>query len=91
MRIPLTTLALSLSSALLAACAAEPAPPSTVPEAAATQSDVVCSREYPTGSNMAVTKCRSREQAEMEKAVAERTLGHPNSGTGLSPGGAKSP
>lgn len=84
---PLTaTCALPLIVLLLAACAAEPTAPSknaaaatqAVAAPAATASgekdDMVCTREYPTGSNIPITKCRSRQQIEAEKAAAMESL-----------------
>jgi hypothetical protein len=77
--------ALSLSALLLAACAAEPAAQATSkapaaadqPKAAATaaaDNDTICTREYPTGSNIPLTKCRTRAQVEAEKAAAEDSM-----------------
>lgn len=88
MKNSLSILALALSSALLAACAADPATPSSATTDAGTaKSDMVCSREYPTGSNIAVTKCRTTEQAEAEKAAATRSLGRSNGGPNAKQGG----
>jgi hypothetical protein len=57
---------------LLAACAAEPAGPAATPATASSsgKDEMICSREYPTGSNIPITKCRTREQIEAEKAAA---------------------
>lgn len=88
MKTSLSILACSLSSALLAACAADPATTSgTTTEAAVAKSDVICSREYATGSNIAVTKCRTTEQAEAERAAAERGLGRATGGPNAKQGG----
>jgi len=38
------------------------------------EGDLVCTREYPTGSNIPLTKCRTRSQVETEKAVATENL-----------------
>ena len=86
MKNSLAILALSLSSALLAACAAEPASGATT-EATAAKSDLICSREYATGSNIAVTKCRTTEQAEAEKAAAAQSLGRSSGGPNAKQGG----
>jgi hypothetical protein len=81
----LSTCASLLSALLLAACAADPAA-STVATATPasgadhTASDVICAKEYPTGSNIAVTKCRSREQVEAEKANASHGLARGQAG-----------
>lgn len=72
-----TTPALSLVAMLLAACAAEPVgQPATAAAAAApgAQDEMVCTREYPTGSNIPLTKCRTRAQIEAEKAAATEGL-----------------
>ena len=88
MKTSLSILALSLASALLAACAADPATPSgATAETAAAKSDLVCSREYATGSNIAVTKCRTTEQAEAEKAAAAQSLGRSSGGPNAKQGG----
>ena len=87
MKSSFSILALSLSGALLAACAADPAAPTVATEASAEKSDMVCSREYATGSNIAVTKCRTTEQAEAEKAAAERNLGRSTGGPNAKQGG----
>jgi hypothetical protein len=55
--------------AVLLACAAEPAQRS-----AAADGDMVCKREYPTGSNLPVTKCRTRAQIEADQAAANEAL-----------------
>ena len=72
---------LSLTTLLLAGCAAEPVAathPSTTPteaqKSAAAGDDTVCSREYPTGSNIPVTKCKTRAQIEKEQAAAHETM-----------------
>jgi hypothetical protein len=36
--------------------------------------EMVCKREYPTGSNLPVTKCRTRAQIEAERAAANEAL-----------------
>jgi hypothetical protein len=61
---------LSACAALsLVACAAEPAAQTN-----SAASDLVCTREYPIGSNIPVTKCRTHEQVEAEKAAATEGL-----------------
>jgi len=88
MRTSFSILALSLASVLVAACAADPAtPPAATADAAAKPSDVVCGREYMTGSNIATTKCRTTEQAEVEKAAATRSLGRSTGGANAKQGG----
>jgi len=89
MKNPLAILVLSVSSALLAACAAEPATPTdATTQAAAAKSDLICSREYATGSNIAVTRCRTTEQAEAEKAAAAQSLGRSSGGPNAKQGGS---
>ena len=89
MKSSFSILALTLSSALLAACAAEPAAPAAeaTKDASAATSDLICGREYMTGSNIAQTKCRTREQAEAERATAERSLGRSTGGPNATQGG----
>ena len=71
---------LMASSALLVACATEPAVPSSAAKpvetttSASGNDEVLCSREYPTGSNIPISKCRTRKQIEAEKAVASESL-----------------
>jgi hypothetical protein len=55
---------------LLLACAAEPVAATNV----ASDGEMVCKREYPTGSNLPVTKCRTRAQIEAERAAANEAL-----------------
>jgi len=76
---------LSLSTLLpLLACAGDPATQAgPVDQQAA--SDMVCTREYPTGSNIPITKCRTREQVEEERrsgreALSRRQTGGPKDG-----------
>jgi len=57
---------------LVAACAANTADPASQPEQAANAS--VCTREYPTGSNYPVTKCRARDQVEAERRAGQEAL-----------------
>ena len=68
-----------LSTLILAACVAEPPVPANatnVSSAAsgAGSSEMFCSREYPTGSNIAVTVCRTKEQVAAEKAAGTENL-----------------
>ena len=86
MKSSLSILVLSCSTALLGACAADQATP-TATEAAARNSEMICGREYATGSNIAVTKCRTTEQAQAEKAAAERSLGGSSGGSNAKPAG----
>jgi len=72
--------ALSLAS-ILAACAAEPAARAdAAPGAMATPSpnaspdEMVCTREYPIGSNIPITKCKSRAQIEADRAASQENL-----------------
>ena len=63
--------------ASLVGCASEPTTPTIASSAAASSpsagsaSDVICAKEYPTGSNIAVTKCRTPEQMASQKAAAQ--------------------
>lgn len=86
---------LSLTALLLAACATEPAAPvaqSTAPAAAvaaAGQEESVCVREYATGSNIAVTRCRTRAQIDAEKFAATENLRRAQTGgPNAKPGGS---
>jgi len=45
-----------------------------VAAAAGSNDDMVCTREYPTGSSIPITRCRSRQQIEAEKAAATEAL-----------------
>lgn len=54
--------------AFLAACASEPAQQ-------VAQTDPVCARETPTGSNISILRCRTKQEAEQEKAAAEQVKG----------------
>jgi hypothetical protein len=81
--------ALLLPTTILAACAADPPAPAKDPSSTATvaSSDMICAKEYPTGSYIAVMKCRTREQVESERLGAERGLrraqtGGPNAQAG---------
>jgi hypothetical protein len=63
----------STLAVILAACASErPAQIGVTADAA--DADTVCTREYPTGSNIPLTKCRTRAQVETEKAAAAENL-----------------
>ncbi len=61
---------------LLLACSAEPVGAGNDGGSAqkTAAGDMVCKREYPTGSNLPVTKCRSRKQIEAEQAAANEAL-----------------
>jgi hypothetical protein len=65
MRVLVSAFALTM---VLAGCAT--APGTQVQAASSDAGDVVCTREYPIGTNIPVTKCRTRAQAEAEKASA---------------------
>jgi hypothetical protein len=74
MRLPaLFAHAVPLTALLLISCAAEPTAQATATPAPNT-GDMVCTREYPIGSNIPVTKCRTREQIEADKAAAQEGL-----------------
>jgi hypothetical protein len=71
----------TVASVLLAACgapssvqtaAAPEAPASTA--AAGSGDDLICTREYPTGSNIPVRKCRTLAQIEADKAASTESL-----------------
>jgi len=62
-----------LSSVLIAGCASST--PTTVASAAPAASEaagVVCTRETPTGTHFAVTRCRTQEQIERDRAEAAK-------------------
>ena len=73
---------MSLATLFLVACAADPAVQSTTgapatpagTTAVAGGDELVCTREYPTGSNIPVNKCRTRAQVEAEKAASAEAL-----------------
>jgi hypothetical protein len=73
---------LMLLTSILASCAADPVAPTkdSTKAASAAPSDMICGKEYPTGSYIAVTKCRTREQVESERLGAERGLGRAQTG-----------
>jgi len=89
--------AMSMASVLLVACAAAPAvQTASVPEAPASAAaagsgdDLICTREYPTGSNIPVRKCRTLAQIEADKAASNESLrraqaGGPNAKLGGNP------
>jgi hypothetical protein len=73
MRLRSSVVSALLATVIIAACSTEPsAQTSAAPNQAA--SNVVCTREYPIGSNIPVTKCRTREQIEADKAAATENL-----------------
>ena len=89
MRASLSILAVSLSTAFLAACAADPTPPrDAAPDAATASSGLICTKEYATGSNIATMRCRSSEEVEAEKTAATRGLGRSTGGANAKPGGS---
>lgn len=67
---------LSMSALLLVACANEPiaSAASNEQQSALRSDDTVCAREYPTGSNIPITKCKTRAQIEKEQAAAHETM-----------------
>ena len=71
---------------LLVGCAADPAAPTNQPDQVA--SDMVCTREYPTGSTIPMTKCRTPEQLERERRIGQETIRRNTTGTAATkPGG----
>jgi hypothetical protein len=72
----MATLAL-LAAVALNGCATEQ---TAAPQAEKRADGVVCSQERPIGSNIAVTRCRTPEQAERERSAATETLGSPSRG-----------
>ena len=79
-------------ASLLAACAAEPAASTNAAAASAAPAtaggdEMVCTREYPIGSNIPVNKCRTRAQIEADRAASQENLkrtqtGRPNAKMG---------
>jgi hypothetical protein len=65
---------MSLTPLLLAACAAEPPAQANAAPTQSAGSDMVCTREYPIGSNIPITKCRTREQIGADKAAGQENL-----------------
>jgi hypothetical protein len=81
MRVLLLTASAALTTVLLAACATEPVPQQGQQQTASSASSpgdnanqMVCTREYPIGTNIPVTKCRTREQIEADKRTATESL-----------------
>jgi hypothetical protein len=74
--------ALVFPTSILAACAVDPpATPKDSPSTATVaSSEMICAKEYPTGSNIAVMKCRTREQVEAERLGAARGLSRAQTG-----------
>ena len=59
----------------LAACAAESATPTQTAAATSKPADeMICSREYPIGSNIPITKCRTRAEIDARRATANEEL-----------------
>ena len=56
---------------VLVACAASDPQRQAV---AQNPTDLICTREYPVGSNIPVTKCRTVDQIEAEKRAADSTM-----------------
>jgi len=76
----------AFASVLVVACAAEPTPPTDQPDQ--TAGDMVCTREYPTGSTIPMTKCRSPDQITRERRVGQETIRRNTTGTAATkPGG----
>jgi uncharacterized lipoprotein YajG len=65
-----TSLTTALATLLLAACAAPPQQTAAVAVPAAKGDEQICTREYPTGSALAVTKCRSAADIAKEREAA---------------------
>ena len=65
----LPALLAGLTVALLTACAAGPTPGGKQADA-----DVLCEREYPIGSSLPVTKCRSAAEREQQRLNAQKEL-----------------
>jgi hypothetical protein len=63
----------SLASVLLVGCAGDPQK-QTNAAGADNADELVCTREYPTGSNIPIKRCRSRAQIEEERAAAVETI-----------------
>lgn len=63
-----TLLMLLAANAILAACASGPTQSADTTVAAAR----VCQRETPTGSNRPTTRCRTAEEAETDRQVANQ-------------------
>ena len=81
MKLRTLTFAASLATALLVACAADPALQTGAipePQAGATPAgdgdELICTREYPTGTNIPIKKCRTRAQIEAERAASAESL-----------------
>jgi hypothetical protein len=76
--------AVVLTGSLMAACASDAATVASVAPAASgadrAGSDMICAKEYPTGSNIAVTKCRTREEVEAERAAGAQGVGRAQAG-----------
>lgn len=64
--------AAALATCVLVACAGATAPSVVAVDDRADGN--VCVREYPIGSNIPVTRCRTREQREAEKTAGEELL-----------------
>jgi len=64
---------LTLACLQLAACAVEPVAGARV-EAEAETDEMVCTREYRTGSNFAVTTCRTRSEREDQRREGQDAL-----------------
>jgi hypothetical protein len=56
-------LGMGLACVVLGGCATPGEPP-------VDRTAMVCTREYPTGSNLPATRCRTREQMEADQAAA---------------------
>lgn len=91
MRVLLLPASVALATVLIAACASDPAArPQAASSSSATgdRSQMVCTREYPIGTNIPVTKCRTREQIEADKRTATESLNKiQRGGAGATKGG----
>jgi hypothetical protein len=64
-----TMMLVSALPVLLAACAAGP-----VPDGKQADAELQCEREYPIGSSLPVTKCRSAAERERQRLDAQKEL-----------------
>lgn len=78
----------AFAALLVASCAADPITPKDQPEQNASD-DVVCTREYPTGSSIPMTKCRPSDQIARERRLGQEFLRRNTTGTAATkPGGS---
>lgn len=74
MRLRYSTPASLLMTLILVACAAEPPAQTNVTGAVDDTDKTICTREYPIGSNIPVTKCRTRDHMEANRESAAEGL-----------------